>query len=261
MPKIESYKPGSFCWAELATSDPEAAKKFYTSMFGWSYKDNPMPNGVYTVYQVDGNDAAAMYQGQPGVPPNWQPFFATTDVDASAGKAKELGAEIVMGPMDIGPPGSMAVVKDPQGVFFSLWQGKENIGLTHGGPLNRVLWPEVATPDPAGAAAFYSGLFGWTTKPASGYDTAEYVELSNQGESFGGMLPMRGDMWKGIPPHWLLYVTVADCNERAEHAKSLGGSICVPPRDIPNVGRFSLLGDPQGARICIIQMTGQHAAA
>src|ERR1700761_2964203 len=112
MAKIESYKPGSFCWAELATTDPEGAKKFYGSMFGWSYKDAPMPNGVYTMFQVDGNDAAAMYQAQPGMPPNWGAFFSTTDVAASADKARSLGGEIVMGPMEIGPAGSLAVVKE-----------------------------------------------------------------------------------------------------------------------------------------------------
>ena len=68
MAKIESYAPGSFCWAELATTDPAAAKQFYSEMFGWMPVDMPMPQGVYTLFQVDGNDAAAVYSAPPGVP-------------------------------------------------------------------------------------------------------------------------------------------------------------------------------------------------
>jgi uncharacterized protein len=261
MSKIESYKPGSFVWSELASSDPEAAKKFYGDMFGWTYMDAPMPNGVYTIFKYDGNDAAALYQAPAGMPPHWGVYFSAPELEASTAKAGELGGTVVMGPQDLGFPGSMSVIKDPQGVMFSLWQARGNIGATHGGPLSCVVWPELATPDPAGAVAFYGGLLGWGTKPETGFDTAQYVEWQNYGKSIGGLLPMRGDEWKGIPPHWKIYITVADCEERASRATSLGGQIRVPPTDIPNTGRFSLLIDPQGAYFAIIQMAMQHQPA
>ncbi len=261
MARIESYKPGSFVWAELASSDPESAKKFYSDMFGWTAIDNPMPMGVYTIFQVDGNDAAAMYQAPQGMPPNWGVYFSAPDLDATSAKVGGLGGEIVMGPQDIGEPGRMTIVKDPQGVHFTLWQGKRNIGLTHGGPLNRVMWPELTTPDPAGAIAFYGGLLGWKTKPETGVESAPYVEWVNHGESIGGIMPMRGDMWKGVPPHWMIYITVADCDERAARAAALGGKVRVPPTDIPNVGRFSVISDAQGATFSIIKMTAMHQPA
>ena len=75
------------------------------------------------------------------------------------------------------------------------------------------------------------------------------------------MMPMRGEEWKGVPPHWMIYVSVADCDERAARIKQLGGNVCVPPTDIPNVGRFSVVNDPQGATFSIIQMSGIHAPA
>ncbi len=74
----------------------------------------------------------------------------------------------------------------------------------------------------------------------------------------GGMLPMRGDQWQGVPPHWMIYVTVADCDERAKHAAEIGGKVCVPPTDIPNTGRFSVISDPQGAMFALIQMAASH---
>ena len=117
------------------------------------------------------------------------------------------------------------------------------------------MWPELTTPDPAGAVAFYTRVFGWKTKPETGVAEAQYVEWQNGGRSIGGLMPMRGEEWKGVPPHWMIYITVADCDERVTRAGQLGGKTCVPPMDIPNVGRFSVINDPQGATFSIIQMS------
>ena len=252
--KIESYAPGSFCWAELATSDPAGAARFYSEMFGWTKVENPMPQGIYTLFQSGGNDAAGMYEAHAGMPSNWGPHFAVASVDAAAARAGELGGKVCAGPFDAHEAGRMAVLQDPDGAVFSVWQAKRNIGATHGGPMSMFCWPELHTPDPAGAAAFYTGLFGWSVKPDAGLDTAEYAELAIGGRPFGGLMPMRGPQWQGVPPHWMLYVTVAACDERVEKAKSLGAKVRVPPMDIPKVGRFAVIDDPQGAAFAIIQL-------
>ena len=257
---ITSYAPGSFCWAELHTTDPDAAKKFYAEMFGWNHLDFPMPQGVYSMLRVDDYDVGALCDTQPGVPPHWGAYFSTPDIAASAAKVSSLGGKVIAGPFDVMAAGTMAVCQDPQNAIFSLWQAGQHIGATYDGPLNRIVWPELSTPDPSGAVAFYSGLFGWATKPASDFDAAQYIEWQNGGQSIGGLLPMRGDKWQGVPPNWGVYVTVANCDERVSKGQSLGAKVCVPPTDIPNTGRFSLLFDPQGAAISIIQMTGAHAS-
>ena len=251
--KIESYIPGSFCWSELGTTDTSAAKKFYGEMFGWSAADQPMPQGVYTLWQLEGNDVGGMYTAPPGCPPNWAPHFSVASADEASAKATALGGKVCMGPFDAHEAGRLAVIQDPQGAMFNIWQAKKNIGATHGGPIGNFCWPELHTTDAAGAAAFYAGLLGWTTKPDSGLDTAVYAEWSNAGKPFGGLMAMRGDEWKGIPPHWMLYVSVADCDDRVAKATELGGSVRVPAMDIPNVGRFAILNDPQGATFALIQ--------
>jgi predicted enzyme related to lactoylglutathione lyase len=261
MPKIESYAPGSFCWAELATTDAEAAKDFYAEMFGWTAVDVPMPEGVYTLFQADGNDAAAVYTAPPGVPVHWGVYFSVASADESAALVESCGGKLIGGPFDAHDAGRMAIAQDPQGAMFSLWQAKRKIGATYSGALGKVMWPELATTDPAGAAGFYTRLFGWKTKPETGVAEAPYTEWVNAGASMGGLLPMKGDQWQGIPPHWLVYITVADCDERAAHATQLGGKVCVPSSDIPNVGRFSAVNDPWGATFCLIQMTGMTLPA
>ena len=255
MPRIESYPPGSFCWSELATTDLEAAKKLYGELFGWSTVDYPIPGGVYTIFQIDGNDVAAVHAARPGTPPHWGVHFLVTSADETAAKVAPLGGTLIAPPFDVMDVGRMAVIQDPQGSVFSVWQAKTRIGATHGGPLGKVMWPELHTPDPVGAAGFYTRLFGWKTQPASGVESAQYVEWINGESHFAGMMPMSGPEWQGLPPHWMIYVTVADCDERAARAKELGAAVCVPPTDVPNVGRFAVVNDAQGATFSMIQMT------
>src|SRR5438874_2564558 len=88
-----------------------------------------------------------------------------------------------------------------------------------------------------------------------------YVEWLNGKDHIGGLLPMRGGQWKGVPPHWMVYITVSDCDERAARAKELGATSCVPPTDIPNVGRFSVIKDAQGAVFSLIQLTARDHPA
>jgi predicted enzyme related to lactoylglutathione lyase len=254
MAKVESYKPGSFCWAELATTDTAGGGRFYQEMFGWTMVEHPMPDGIYTIFQADGNDAAAMFKAPPGVCTHWNIYFSVTDADAAAATITALGGRIIMPPFDVMDLGRMAVGQDPQGAAFSVWQPKKHIGATHEGPLNAFGWPELRTPDAPAAVKFYTSLFGWTTKPDSAIEAAQYVEWSNAGEPMGGLLPMTDPEWKGVPPHWVAYVSVADCGERFAKAKQLGAKIYVSPTDIPNVGRFAVLADPQGASFCIIQL-------
>src|SRR6185503_7968627 len=91
------YAPGTFCWVELATLDGEAAKKFYTELFGWGFNDHPMgPDMVYTMLTLDGKDVGASYQmnsemTSQGVPPHWLSYALVDNADESGAKAKELG--------------------------------------------------------------------------------------------------------------------------------------------------------------------------
>jgi hypothetical protein len=195
------------------------------------------------------------------MPPHWGVYFSTANADESAARVAPLGGKLVEGPFDVMEAGRMAVAQDPAGVFFHLWQPGRHIGATYRGLLNRVCWAELTTPDPAGAVAFYTGLFGWKTRPETGVDAAEYIEWVHNGMPFGGLMPMRGDMWKGVPPHWLVYVSVAGCDERVARARQLGAAVYVPPRDIPKVGRFSVIADAQGAAISLIALTMPAPAA
>jgi predicted enzyme related to lactoylglutathione lyase len=248
MSKVEKYEPGMFCWIELATGDAAAAKTFYTSLFGWTTNDIPIPDGVYTMVQKNGSDVGAIYQTT-NVPPNWASYVAVESVDDSAKTARDLGANVIAPPMDVMDAGRMAVLADPQGAAFCIWQAKQNMGATIRDDAGTLCWNELMTTDIAAARDFYKGLFAWDLKPSP-----QYTEIHVGPVPVGGMMQLTGDM-QGVPAHWMPYFAVDDCDATAAKAKSLGGQNYVPPTDIPNVGRFSVIADPQGASFAVIKLT------
>jgi predicted enzyme related to lactoylglutathione lyase len=113
-------------------------------------------------------------------------------------------------------------------------------------------WNELATTDPAGATQFYTQLFGWTSQEWPMPEFTYTVVRSGGSETGqGGIMPIPPTA-KGMPPAWISYVTVDNVDTTAKLAEKLGGKIMAPPRDIPEVGRFAVLQDPQGASIAII---------
>lgn len=245
-------QPGHFCWIELHTPNEAEAKRFYTSLFGWSLKEIPIPDGSnYVMLQKDGKTAAAMYENKQGHPA-WASYVAVANVDESTEKAKSLGANVMMGPFDVMEAGRMSVVADPTGAAFAMWQGKATPGLEVYGEENALCWNELATRDTAAAETFYTSLFGWRAKHDKGAEM-EYIELHKDDRGIGGMYAMFPGM-ENVPPHWLPYFAVNDCDAMAEKAKSLGGSLMMPPKDIPKVGRFAIVMDPHHAAFAIIQL-------
>jgi uncharacterized protein len=254
---VTEHAPGAPCWFELATSDQEAGKKFYMQLFGWTAIDNPMgPDGVYTMFQLDGHDAGAAYTlpkqlAEQGVPPHWNVYFSVVSADESAAKAAALGGQIVQPPFDVMEHGCMSIIRDPGGAVFSIWQPNKHIGATVIDQDNAQCWAELATWDAPRMRDFYSGLFGWETRGAANMPT--YIEFSAAGRFRGGLLAM-DEKWKGAPSHWSLYFQVADCAATMDKAKELGAEVIFGPHEAPGVGRFGALHDPQGAVFSVIQL-------
>ena len=258
MQEAPQYKPGTFCWVELGTSDSAAAKNFYTQLFGWDYEDYPMgPDGVYTMLKLDGKDVAALYELMPdmkaqGIPPHWMSYVSVTSADESAEQAKALGATLFKEPFDVFTVGRMAVVQDPTGAVFSLWQAKDHKGAgLYNGP-GSFCWNELGTNDTQKAGEFYSSLFGWAKDEMSG-GPIEYTMFRNGDRASGGMYKITPEMGP-IPPHWLVYFAVDDCDAKVQKATELGASVMKPADDIPGIGRFAILNDPQGAAFAIIKL-------
>jgi predicted enzyme related to lactoylglutathione lyase len=119
-------------------------------------------------------------------------------------------------------------------------------------------WNELVTKDVAQAKSFYSQLFGWESETQDMGNGMEYTTIMNKGRGNGGMIQMTEE-WGDAPSQWMVYFSVADCDASIEKAKTLGASVHVPPQDIPEVGRFSMIQDPQGASLTLIQLVNPEA--
>jgi predicted enzyme related to lactoylglutathione lyase len=259
MADFSSHAPGTFSWVELATSDQSAGVAFYKALFGWSVNEQPMgPGETYSMFQLRGRDVAAASGQRPeerqnGVPSHWNLYVTVTNADQSAKRVEELGGRVLAPSFDVMDVGRMAVVQDPTGAVFNLWQPKRHIGAQVLNEPGALCWSELTTRDTKGAESFYTKLFGWTAKHSAPSAGMEYTEFSIQGQPSIGMMDMPAQMPRSVPSYWMPYFQVVDCEGSVAKAKQLGAGVMVEPRDIPGTGRFSILRDPQGAMFAVFK--------
>jgi predicted enzyme related to lactoylglutathione lyase len=242
-----SYEPGTFSWTDLATSDPDGAKRFYTELFGWEFEDQPIPEeaggGVYTMLRKDGKDVAALFQAREGMPTFWGSYVTVESADSTAARASDLGGTLMMEPFDVMDVGRMATIQDPTGAILSAWQPMGSIGASLVNVPGALTLNQLNTSDPQAAERFYAELFGWRTELVEGGDTP-YWGLFLGDRVNGGMMQLPPDA--GAPSHWMPYFGTEDVDADADRIGELGGQVMFPPTDVPG-GRIVVAQDPQGA--------------
>ena len=239
-----SHPPGTFSWTDLATPDLDGAEAFYNGLFGWEHEDMPIPDGgVYRMLRQNGADVAGAGVTQEGQHPAWLSYVTTDDVDATARRAGELGASVMMEPFDVMESGRMALLQDPTGAVFALWQPIQHIGAGEVNGPGALTLNQLNTSDPERAAQFYSDLFGWRADQMEGGDDP-YWGLYNGDRVNGGMMNLPGG--GGMPSHWLVYFGTDDIDGAADRIGDLGGTIMIPTMEVPG-GKILIAQDPQGA--------------
>jgi len=256
MPARTSYASGTPSWVDLMTPDPTAAKSFYSTLFGWEYRDEDtgMPDNPYTMCLKRQKPVAGMgrqsdEQRAMGIPPLWNTYVTVTDAQASAAKAGELGGSVMAAPMDVMDAGRMAVLVDPTGAVLCIWQTKDHIGAELVNEHGTLAWSELMTPDVDAAAKFYEGLFGWTAH-AEDMGAMIYTTFMLADRGIAGAMKPPVD---GIPPNWGTYFAVDDCDATVEAARRGGATVFMGPEDIAP-GRMASMADPQGAMFNVITL-------
>src|SRR5690242_773936 len=126
MPERDSYDPGTPSWVDLGTPDIDASLKFYGELFGWEAEESQEDTGGYRLFTKNGRPVAGVMPLQSDEqPPAWSTYVAVEDADATIGKAKEAGGDVMVEPMDVMELGRMAFVTDDQGAAIGVWQAKE----------------------------------------------------------------------------------------------------------------------------------------
>lgn len=252
------YAPGTFIWADLATTDARGAKKFYSELFGWQTDDRPMGNGmVYSILKKDGHDVGALYEvdksaatGQ-SIHPRWDSYILVDDVDKKVEEARKLGAKVLTEPFDIFDEGRMAMIEDPVGAGVCFWQAKNRTGADRFNEVGALCWNELHTTEVDKAKSFYEKLFGWKTVPMDmGAGGQEYLRFDNGERPNGGLLGAYAT--KGQPGYWLAYFTVKNIKESIKTTKQHGGKVVFGPMDF-EFGSLAVITDPQGGYLGLWQ--------
>jgi uncharacterized protein len=248
--------PGVPNWVDLGTADLDDAKRFYTALFGWTAHVSPEPeSGGYTIFNLDGLPVAGagplFGEGQPTA---WSTYIATDDADAIAAQVQDAGGTVLVPPFDVLDQGRMAAFLDQAGAPFSVWEPATMRGAEVFDVPGALTWNELTTRDLEGSKKFYGAVFGWSGRDTAVGD-APYVLWEHDGVSVAGMQSMVGGDWPDdLPPHWMIYFAVADCDESAAVARQLGGRIVHPPTSFA-LGRYAVLRDPQGGTFSILANT------
>ena len=257
MGKRQRYEPGTFCWIDLATTDPAGAKAFYGELFGWEAEDMPAGEaGTYTMLYLSGDEVGGLYemdagQREQGVPPYWFSYVSVDDADAIASRARELGGTVYGEAFDVLDAGRMAVIQDPTGAVLGAWQPRGHVGASRVNDPGCFTWNELQTRDPEAAADFYAALFGWETEPQEQDGNLVYVTIENAGAKNGGIMPMT-EQHGDAPPFWLTYFTVPSCDDAVARVRELGGEVLAGPLDL-GAGRIAVVSDPQGAAFALFE--------
>lgn len=175
-------------------------------------------------------------------PPAWTTYMRSADAAATAQKVRDAGGDVVAEPMVIGDSGTMAIFRDPTGAYFGIWQNGLHTGAELFNEPVSVTWNELGTRDVETAKRFYAAVFGWRA------DGDEYVEWQLDGKRIGGCVNLdQAGLPAAVPANWLSYFAVASVDDTVKRVEGLGGTVNVPARDIPEMGRFAVVADPQGA--------------
>ncbi len=272
----DGYPPGVPCFVDTTQPDPDAAAEFYGRLFGWEFEDR-MPSGSSERYygaRLHGLEVAGI-GSQPGGAPQeavWNTYVWVDSADEAAAKAKQAGGSVLVEPVDFHDAARLAVLADPSGAVFSVWQANTHRGAQLVNAAGSWNWSDLNTRDPEGAKAFYGAVFGWQAAEVDfgmgvsymwrveGY--ADALEKLDPGirerhaeggapagfsDAIGWMQPMSPDQFADeVPPHWSVTFSVEDADAVAAAAGELGGKVLVPPFDAGPT-RVAILEDPQGA--------------
>ena len=249
---------GRFVWHELHTGDRASALKFYTRLFGWETKDVSMgPGEPYGLCLMGGRKDIAGIQksmAPAGVPPHWLPYLAVDDVDASAKKVTSLGGKIAVASRWISRTSAASPSRwtrragpSPSTSTAKPYPEEPKTAASSGS----FCWEELHSSDPAVAAKFYAGLFGYAIEEMDMGPMGTYRILKSGDKQRAGIMKLVPE--SGPMSFWLTYVAVKDVDESTRNAKEIGAKVFVPPQDIPKIGRFSVIADPTGAGIALFK--------
>ncbi|WNI15942.1 VOC family protein [Actinacidiphila sp. ITFR-21] len=258
---MSGISEGAPCWADVALPDPDAGKRFYGELFGWTFQDQGEEFGHYAMALRDGRNAAALAgKMNASTPTAWSVYLASSDIGKTAVRIREAGGQIVFGPDAVGDSGAMMGVIDPGGSYLGVWQPGSHTGFGVVNEPGGFSWTENLTREVDTVDTFYTRVFGYDTQQVGDGAHFDYQVYSPPGDPehpVGGRMRRAEDDPAGpadAGSAYRVYFAVEDCDAAAATVRRLGGRVLQEPRDSP-FGRMAVVADDQGARFAVIDTT------
>lgn len=240
---------GKFVWFELCTRDAKKAQAFYGEVLGWKVTGFPMGPTTYEMITAGEATIGGYTSADKGTPPHWTSYLSVKDIDAAVARVKAEGGKVLEAVKDVPTVGRMVKIADPTGAVLNLYQGANPDDPDAPWKPGTFNWNELHTTDPARALRFYKDALGYAAKDMDMGPMGTYHVLEQSGGPRGGIMKAQGE----APTMWLPYVAVDDADAASARAARLGGKVLSPAEDIPNIGRFAILADDQGAVFAVIR--------
>lgn len=250
MPRQDDHPPGAPAWVDTLQPDPVAATQFYGSLFGWTFDSEQQPDDTavdYAVARLGRGRVAGVCQAPHGSPAGWRLCVRVDDLGRVLDAAEAVGATRLGDPTTVPRAGRVAMLADPGGVPFGLWEAGGLGGAERVDEPNTWQMASLHSPDLERSAAFYGTVFGWTVDPIPDAPFAHW----RLGDEVIGVLSTAGP---SVPPHWSVNFAVADVDDFADQASRLGGTALMAPFDTPGF-RNAVISDPQGGVFAVSTTT------
>jgi predicted enzyme related to lactoylglutathione lyase len=235
---------------------------FYAGLFGWEPEgpgDMPGdPPGRYYVARLRGRDVAGVGSQPAGSTPSWSTYVYVASADDAARAAADAGGTVLTAPFDAPPAGRLAVLADPAGAVFCVWEPAERKGAQLVNEPGAWAMSHLTTPDPERAAAFYGALFDWTTETFGEFTMLRlpgYVGGEPRQPVSREVIATMAGADGGAEAGWNVNFWDHDVDASAAKAVELGGRVVAGPFDTP-MARMAVLADPAGAGFTVSNVPG-----
>ncbi len=255
-PASQEHHVGKLIFVELVTPDLASSKKFYSGLFGWTFRDIKAGGIEYAEALLDGHSVAGLiHKNVPATEkrqPAWLSFFAVRDVDTAKKVAVSNGAKVLFEPHGIPDRGREAVFSDPQGAVFVV------LASSSGDPSDVLaepgewIWSSLITSDPDTAAAFYQKLFDYEVFELPASESARHLLLASDNYARASVNTLPANK-PNLHPHWLNYIRVEDAVKMTTKVVALGGRVLVSPRTDRHGGKVAVVADPLGAAFGLLE--------
>jgi predicted enzyme related to lactoylglutathione lyase len=239
--------PGTPCWVSLMVRGLPATEDFYAALFGWEFEPGPEQLSPYLSALLGGKEVAGIGRmpSSRNLSVDWTTYLATDNADETADTIRDCGGTVAVGPLEVGDSGRLAIVSDPAGAVFGIWEGRRHSGAPVTGRHGTPVWNELVTKETVAVGKFYSAIFGYEAEedPSGG---ADYLTLRLDGRPVAALHGVGKVLPLGRGPYWMTYFEVEDTDAAAQRAVQLGGRVLEPPRD-GATGRLATIADPEGA--------------